>query len=244
MTGVSGPRCSSSASFTSDSTNGLSHCATSSRPASSARRCRARRRRARRRPSGRRRGAPTRGRRTTGPATSSTSTGGVGAQQRDRALGDHRAPGHRVHDLAVLVRGGDQRVDDLARTRTRGRGGVVDVVERRERHASAARSSTAGWRSVRANRRGAAVERGARRRQEVVGAGRTEAHDDDPVRAPCPLLAAGWAGPGSRSAGTRRTVGFQQPVLRVDLHAALRGPRGVSEGVDALGRQSSPRAMV
>ena len=85
------------------------------------RRWRARRRRARRRPSGRRRAAPTRGRRTTRPRPVPPRRVGIGAQQRDRALGDRGTARHRVDDLAVLVRGGDQRAPRSRRTPTRGR---------------------------------------------------------------------------------------------------------------------------
>ena len=70
---------------------------------------RARRRRARRRPSDRRPSRTHARSANDTPGDQLHLDGGVGAQQRDRALGDRRTAGNRVHDLAVLVRGGDQR---------------------------------------------------------------------------------------------------------------------------------------
>ena len=102
--------------------------------------------------------------------------GGIVAQQRDRALGDRRAARHRVDDLAVLVRGRDQPGRDLRVRRLEVGGGVVDVVERRERDAVGGEVVDRGV----AQRAGEAMRRRrqhrARDRQEVIGTRRSEAH--------------------------------------------------------------------
>ena len=121
VTGVSGSRCSSSASFTSESTSALSHCATSIGPASSTVVDRAaRRRRAPRRAIG---STPTRAHASSAndnPGTTSNAMPARRVQQRDRALGDRRAAGHRVHDVVVRARR-RPACRPCARTPSRGR---------------------------------------------------------------------------------------------------------------------------
>ena len=135
MTGVSGPRCSSNASFTSESTNALSHCAIE-QPTGELRARRCRRAVDDARVAVHRIDAEAHPREVgeRHPGDQHHVDGGIGAQQRHRALGDRGAPGHRVHHLAVLVRGGDETRRDLRVRRLEIGGGVVDVVERRERH--------------------------------------------------------------------------------------------------------------
>ena len=214
MTGVSGPRCSSSASLTSDSTNWLSHCATSSRPLNSAS--------SKARPSTTRT-SPSIGstpRRTHArsandtPATSCTSMVGIGAQQRDRALGDRGTARHRVDDLTVLVRGRDQSGRDLRVRRFEVGGGVVDVVERRERDAVGQEIVDRGMaqRTCESMRR--RRQHVARDRQEVIGTRRSEAQRDDPVRhrgspSPSPEQPVGRA---------HAELRVPEPVARVDVH--------------------------
>ena len=178
VTGVSGSRCSSSASFTSESTNALSHCAMSSGPASSARVDGAPvddARVARHRVDAER--APTRGRRTTAPGTTldlDLAAIAARAAARPCARRPPGCPGTAYTTSPCSSRGGDQRVDAISRVRRLEVGrGVVDVVERRRTSCRRrrARRPRDGAR-VRTKRAACALERGARRREEVVGPGR------------------------------------------------------------------------
>ena len=102
-----------------------------------------------------------------------------GADQLDAALGDRRAPGHRVHDLALLACGLDDAVGDRGVHRVEVVGGVVEEVEWFERDAV---GREIGDRRV----TGSAdepdrnpFERGARGGKEQVGAGRAEPDHHD-----------------------------------------------------------------
>ena len=129
----------------------------------------------------RRRAAPTRGRRTTPPRPVRRSTVAIGAQQRHRALGDRRTPGTAYTTSPCACAAATRRATI---SRVRGLevvGGVVHVVERRERHAGGGQVVDRGMaqrarESVRRRQ-----QRGARDRQEVVGTRRSEADGDDPV---------------------------------------------------------------
>ena len=136
--------------------------------------------------------------------------GGIGAQQRDRALGDRGTARHRVDDLTVLVRGRDQPGRDLRVRRLEVGGGVVDVVERRERDAVGQEVVDRGM----AQRAGESMrrrrQRRARDRQEVVSTRRSEAQRDDPVRhrgSPSPSPSSRWAGRRRTSGSRTRSAG-------------------------------------
>ena len=135
MTGVAASRCSSSASFTSDTTKSLSHCAISNGPRELGlvdgatvddARLAVHRVDAEARPR-------EIGEREPGEHAQRHLASRRGlVQQRDRALGDRRVAGHAVHDVAVLGGEGDQLGDDAAVVGVEIRGGVVVRVERLE----------------------------------------------------------------------------------------------------------------
>ena len=82
---------------------------------------------------GRRRGAPTPGRGTTGPGAPHLDVDPRPSARTSRSTvrsSTARRAGHGVQHLAVLDRGGDQRVDDAAVDLVEGVGGLVEVVER------------------------------------------------------------------------------------------------------------------
>ena len=103
-----------------------------------------------------------------------------GAQQHDRALGNRRAARHRVHDLAVLVRRFDHTRRDRRVHGVEVVAAVVEQVERLERDAFASEliDRRMARRAHVAHRH--PLERGARRGQQQVDAGRTEPDHDDP----------------------------------------------------------------
>ena len=140
--------------------------------------------------------------------------GGIGAQQRDGALGDRGAARHRVHHLAVLVAAATRRAAISRVRRLQIGGGVVDVVERRERHARGAESSTAGCRSVRAYRcdDDSSAARATGRRWSAPGG--SEADRDDPVRHRRVLRRSPRRSPW---AGTRRTWGSRARTAGFDV---------------------------
>ena len=122
VTGVSGSRCSSSVSFTSESTSAWSHCAMSIGPASStvsiarpSTTRASRRHRIDARARAHARSANDK------PGTTSTTSTPALVQQRDRAFGDRRAARHRVHDVLRAPPPRRRACRPCARTPTRDR---------------------------------------------------------------------------------------------------------------------------
>ena len=153
-----------------------------------------------------------------------------------RALGDRRVAGHRVHDLAVLVRGVDERVDDRARTPRRDR--------RRRRRGrrtartsmpSAASSSTAGWRRCARSARTPTRARRAR----PAGVGRRRPDRARRRRGPARLRLARWQRrAGARAAGRRahaELLRVPRAVLGSTCTSRACGPPCCTRRVAALG---------
>ena len=187
---------------------------------------RARRRRARRRPSGRRPGAPTRDRRTTRPATSSTSTVASARSSATARSATAGLPGTAYTTSPCSCAAATRRVDDLAVRRLEVGSGVVDVVERRERHSGAARSSTAGCRSVRTYRcvADSSAARATGRRWSAPAGPRPTAT----IRSAIVRASRRWldTARGSPSAGTRRPSGSSSRTRGSIVHVGLARPGG------------------
>ena len=120
-----------------------------------------------------------------------------GAHQLDAALGDRRAAGNRVDDLAAFARRLDDAIGDRRVDRVEVVGAVVEQVERLELDALAREIDDRGVarRSYEADRH--ALERRARGREQQIGAGRAEPDHHDAASAAYGVTEHYVAGVGS-----------------------------------------------
>ncbi len=167
-------------------------------------------------------------------------------EQLDRALGHGRVPGDRVHDLAVLRRGTDERLDDRGVTRIELGRGVVLVVERREHDTFRGELGDRRMPRRPCEAERLRVEGGTRRGHEQIDPARPEPDDDDPARLPHaanPSVRGPAASPARPGSAPRRRARCSDPTSRSagSPRRPRRGP-GRAQSGSRPARPATPEA--